>query len=63
MARSVYTGREQKGNSLLTFPDDFTIIDLETTGLDPTFDEIIEVGAIRVRNGNVTDTFSSLVKP
>lgn len=63
MARSVYTGREQKGNSLLTFPDDFTIIDLETTGLDPTFDEIIEVGAIRVRNGDVTDTFSSLVKP
>lgn len=63
MARSVYTGREQKGNSLLTFPDDFTIIDLETTGLDPTFDEIIEVGAIKVRNGDVTDTFSSLVKP
>lgn len=63
MARSVYTGREQKGNSLLTFPDDFTIIDLETTGLDPTFDEIIEVGAIRVRNGDVTDTFNSLVKP
>lgn len=63
MARSVYTGREKKGNSLLTFPDDFTIIDLETTGLDPTFDEIIEVGAIRVRNGDVTDTFSSLVKP
>lgn len=63
MAKSVYTGREQKGNSLLIFPDNFTIIDLETTGLDPTFDEIIEVGAIKVKNGNVTDTFNSLVKP
>lgn len=55
--------RRQKGNSLLSFPNDFTVVDLETTGLDSTFDEIIEVGAIRVRNGNVTDTFNSLVKP
>lgn len=63
MARSVYIGREQKGNSLLAFPDNFTIIDLETTGLDPTFDEIIELGAIKIRNGNIVDTFNSLVKP
>lgn len=55
--------RRQKGNSLLSFPNDFTVVDLETTGLDSTFDEIIEVGAIRVRNGNVTDTFNSLIKP
>lgn len=55
--------RRQKGNSLLSFPNDFTVVDLETTGLDSTFDEIIEVGAIKVRNGNVTDTFNSLVKP
>ena len=38
--------------------------DLETTGLDPILDRIIEIGAIRFdRQGNVLDTFQSLVNP
>lgn len=63
MARSVRSSREQKGSSLLTFLDNFTIIDLETTGLDPTFDEIIEIGAIKIQNGIILNTFNSFVKP
>ena len=58
-----HTSRPEKGNSLIAFPDDFTVIDLEATGLSPEWDEIIEVAAIRVRNKEVTDTYSSLVKP
>lgn len=56
--------RVYKGESFLSLPDDdYTVIDIETTGLDPSFDEIIELAAIRVRDGNIADSFSSLVKP
>ena len=41
--------------------DDYTVIDLETTGLQPSSDEILELGAVRVRGGKVQDTFSRLV--
>lgn len=44
-------------------PDSFTVIDLETTGLNPKTDKIIEVGAVRVRAGVVTEEFASLVNP
>lgn len=38
-------------------------IDLETTGLDATQDAIIEVGIVRMRDGSITDEFSTLVNP
>ncbi len=38
-------------------------IDLETTGLNPKQDRIIEIGAIKVVNGQTVDTFSSFVNP
>jgi DNA polymerase-3 subunit alpha (Gram-positive type) len=38
-------------------------IDLETTGLDSTKDFIIEVGAVKMREGVITDELSILVKP
>jgi DNA polymerase III epsilon subunit family exonuclease len=41
----------------------FTAIDLETTGTDRKTSEIIEIAAVRVRNGVMADTFHSLVKP
>lgn len=43
--------------------DNYTALDLETTGLDPKKDKIIEVGAVRVRNGRITDCFQSLIDP
>ncbi len=42
---------------------DYVCLDLETTGLDPKTDKIIEIGAIRVRAGEITDTFQSFVNP
>ena len=55
--------RSYKGNSLLTSIRDFVVIDIETTGLSPSYDEIIELAAIRYRDGNMVKQFSSLVKP
>ncbi|OJF96163.1 exonuclease domain-containing protein [Alkalibacterium sp. 20] len=62
-ARREKTIREQKGQSLIDFPEDYTVIDTETTGLDPIFDSIIEIGAIKVRNNKIVDSFSTLIKP
>lgn len=43
-------------------PDTFVAIDLETTGLNPQIDEIIQVGAIKYENGVEVDRFTSYVK-
>lgn len=55
--------RPGKGRSLLIFPQDYTVIDIETTGLDPQWNEIIELSGLRVRGGEVQASFSSFVKP
>ncbi len=45
-------------------PPKFVVFDLETTGLDPARNEIVEIGAIRVnRDSGHHDTFRTLVKP
>lgn len=41
----------------------YTIFDLETTGTNARFDEIIEFGAVKYKNGEVIDVFKSFVKP
>ncbi|MBR5247665.1 MAG: 3'-5' exonuclease [Lachnospiraceae bacterium] len=38
-------------------------IDLETTGLNPKLDKIIEIGGVKVLDGKVTDTFSTFISP
>ena len=55
--------REGKGKSLLLLPDDYVVLDLETTGLDPQFDSIIEIGLLRIRNKEITERFDTLVNP
>lgn len=55
--------RRNKGRKIGQFVDDFTVIDLETTGLNINTAEIIEIGAIRVRANKETDTFDTLVRP
>ena len=42
---------------------DFTTVDLETTDRDRARAEIVEIAAVRVRDGKITDRFQSLVKP
>lgn len=42
---------------------DFTALDIETTGLVPKRDKIIEIGAVKIRNGKIEDYFDRLVNP
>ncbi len=42
---------------------DFTTVDLETTDRDTARAEIVEIAAVRVRDGKITERFHSLVKP
>lgn len=41
----------------------YVLFDLETTGLSPENDAIIEISALKVSNGEVVDEFSTLVNP
>ncbi|MBQ4522149.1 MAG: 3'-5' exoribonuclease [Lachnospiraceae bacterium] len=43
--------------------DTFIVYDLETTGIHPVKNEIIEIGAIKVCKGMVADTYSCLINP
>lgn len=44
------------------FPDTYVVIDVETSGLQPEKHEIIELGAILVKDHNITERFSVLVR-
>ena len=52
-----------KGNSIVSVPDDYIVLDLETTGFDSRHDRIIELSALKCYKGSVVDTFSTLVYP
>lgn len=46
-----------------TYYNDFVAFDVETTGKDVVKDSIIEISAVKVKDGKIVDTFSELVKP
>ncbi|MBE5873518.1 MAG: 3'-5' exonuclease [Lachnospiraceae bacterium] len=41
----------------------YVCIDLETTGLNPKLDKIIEIGAVKVIDGEIKETFETFVNP
>lgn len=51
------------GKRLNTYVPDYTVFDLETTGISCAGDQVIEISAIKVRRGKVVDEFSTLVNP
>jgi len=42
---------------------EYVVFDIETTGLDTFNDRIIELGAIRIKDGEVVDEFNELINP
>ena len=55
--------RPNKGQSIIDAPNSYTVIDIETTGLDSRYCEIIELSALRYSNGAMIESFSTLVHP
>lgn len=51
---------ETKGKNMI---DNYISLDLETTGLHPKNDRILEIGAVKVVNGKETEVFSQLINP
>ncbi len=45
------------------FSADFVVFDIETTGFSPVSNRIIEIGAVKVQQGEITDRFSAFVNP
>ncbi len=52
-----------KGRRHNKLVDDYTVFDLETTDRNITYAKIIEIAAVKVRNGKIIDTFETLINP
>ncbi len=46
-----------------SFDDPYVVFDIETTGFSPEKNKIIEIGAVKVEHGTITDRFSTFVNP
>lgn len=54
--------RPEGGANLYSLPTSFVAVDTETTGLDFDLCNIIEIGAVKVNDGKIVDSFKSLIK-
>ncbi|MBP3427290.1 MAG: PolC-type DNA polymerase III [Clostridia bacterium] len=43
--------------------DEIVVVDFETTGLNPRKNRIMEIGAVRIRNGQIVEEYSRFVNP
>lgn len=48
---------------MFQLPHDYVALDIETTGFSPRSAGITEVGAVKIHDGKITDTFSQLINP
>jgi DNA polymerase III polC-type len=56
------TRRPEGGANLYSLPTSFVAVDTETTGLDFDLCNMIEIGAVKVDNGEIVDSFKTLIK-
>lgn len=54
---------KNRGKKLSDYVSNYVVFDLETTGTSPKTEAIIEISALKVVDGKVVDTFSTLVNP
>lgn len=54
---------KNKGRRLNRYYPDYVVFDLETTGISTTNDSIIEISAVKVKQGVIVEEYSTLVNP
>lgn len=54
--------RMQRSGQKQKEPDDYVVVDLETTGLSHLSNEILEIAALKVEGGQIAERFSTLVR-
>ena len=54
---------EVPAKSILISAPRYVALDIETTGLDPAQEQILELAAVRVENGEIIERFSQLIRP
>lgn len=47
--------------SIIALPNNYVVVDVETTGLDYRWDDIIEIAALKVRDGVIAEKYEQLV--
>ncbi len=57
------TARALYGDKTASLEDEFVVFDLETTGLSAMYNKITEIGAVKIKNGQVIDEFNTFVNP
>ncbi len=58
-----YRKAKSRGKYVKKIVDDYSVLDLETTGLSWQRDQIIEIGIIKVRNQKIVDKYEQLLDP
>ena len=54
---------KKAGKRRVEYVPDYVLFDLETTGVSWEKDEVVEISALKVKDGEVVDEFSTLVNP
>ena len=57
------SGGKAMSNYVKKIVSDYCVLDTETTGLSAYYDEVIEIGILKVRSGDVTDRYEQLIRP
>lgn len=55
--------KRNKGHSLIQLPDNYCIVDAISTGRSPIYDDIIELAAVKISDGKITNSIAMSVKP
>lgn len=57
------TARAVYGNSEYEFDEEFIVFDIETTGLSALNNKITEIGAVRIKDGEILEKFNTFANP
>ena len=62
IAKPKTSGAKSADSKAVQIPQNYVILDLETTGLNSDIDEIIEIGSVKVEDGVITDEYSQFIR-